>query len=149
MAGASHRIGQITQNTFDVKPGSVFPALHRMEEAVAHFRLGRFGEQSQGQVYRLTAAGRKQNQTETRQWETIFSRHCACAGSELTGAVMPLFDRLASLGRNLFARARVERELDAELRAYLDQLTDEKRAAGMDAGPARRAAGWSWAAWNR
>ena len=53
---------------------------------------------------------------------------------------MPFLSRLASLRRNLFARPRVERDLDDELRAYLDQLTDEKRAAGMGAAEARRAA---------
>ncbi|MGH9618279.1 MAG: helix-turn-helix transcriptional regulator, partial [Bryobacteraceae bacterium] len=31
--GISRRIGQITNNTFDVKPGSLFPALHRMQQA--------------------------------------------------------------------------------------------------------------------
>ena len=28
--GVSRRIGQITKGTFQVKPGSLFPALHRM-----------------------------------------------------------------------------------------------------------------------
>ena len=31
--GISRRIAQITGGTFDVKPGSLFPALHRMEQA--------------------------------------------------------------------------------------------------------------------
>src|SRR5215831_15275393 len=31
--GISRRISQITRGTFQVKPGSLFPALHRMEEA--------------------------------------------------------------------------------------------------------------------
>jgi PadR family transcriptional regulator PadR len=31
--GVSQRIEQITRGTFQVKPGSLFPALHRMEEA--------------------------------------------------------------------------------------------------------------------
>lgn len=31
--GVSRRIEQMTQGTFQVKPGSLFPALHRMEEA--------------------------------------------------------------------------------------------------------------------
>src|SRR5258708_30719236 len=31
--GVSRRIEQITQGTFQVKPGSLFPALHRMAEA--------------------------------------------------------------------------------------------------------------------
>src|SRR5258707_8464583 len=53
---------------------------------------------------------------------------------------MPFLSRLASLRRNLFARPRVERDLDDELRAYLDQLTQENRAAGMDEAEALRAA---------
>jgi len=31
--GVSRRIEQITGETFQVKPGSLFPALHRMEES--------------------------------------------------------------------------------------------------------------------
>jgi PadR family transcriptional regulator PadR len=31
--GVSRRIEQMTKGTFQVKPGSLFPALHRMEEA--------------------------------------------------------------------------------------------------------------------
>jgi putative ABC transport system permease protein len=53
---------------------------------------------------------------------------------------MPLLSRLASLRRNLFARPLVERDLDDELRAYLDELAGERRAAGMDAAQAMRAA---------
>ncbi len=30
--GVARRIGQVTFGTFLVKPGSLFPALHRMEE---------------------------------------------------------------------------------------------------------------------
>lgn len=53
---------------------------------------------------------------------------------------MPWISRLASLCRNLLGRKRVERDLDDELRAYLDHLTDEKRAGGLEAPEARRAA---------
>ncbi len=38
---------------------------------------------------------------------------------------------LLSLLRNLFRKERVEHELDAEVSSYLDQLTEEKIAAGM------------------
>src|SRR5262252_10210631 len=51
---------------------------------------------------------------------------------------MSALPRLLSLLRNLFRRERVERELDAEVSAYLDQLTDEKVAAGMNREQARR-----------
>lgn len=53
---------------------------------------------------------------------------------------MQLLPRLSSLLRNLFDRPRVERDLDAELRVYLEQLTDEKARSGMPLSEARRAA---------
>ena len=70
--GISHRIAQITNGTFQVKPGSLFPALHRMEEA--GWLASAWGESEnkrRAKYYRLTAAGRRQLQTETVQWETI------------------------------------------------------------------------------
>jgi PadR family transcriptional regulator PadR len=68
----SRRIAQITNRTFQVKPGSLFPALHRMEEA--GWLASDWGDSEnnrRAKFYRLTAAGRRQLQTETRQWETI------------------------------------------------------------------------------
>jgi putative ABC transport system permease protein len=47
---------------------------------------------------------------------------------------------IRSLWRNLFTRAEVERELDDELRAYIDELTAEKMKSGLNATDARRAA---------
>lgn len=70
--GISRRIAQITGGTFQVKPGSLFPALHRMEEA--GWLAASWGESDnnrRAKFYRLTAAGRRQLITETRQWETI------------------------------------------------------------------------------
>src|SRR3954469_9156137 len=70
--GLSGRIEQITRGAFQVKPGSLFPALHRMEEA--GWLASSWGESEnnrRAKFYRLTAAGRRQLQTETRQWETI------------------------------------------------------------------------------
>jgi predicted permease len=51
-----------------------------------------------------------------------------------------MLSTLRSLWRNLFARAEVERELDAELRAYVDELVAEKTKSGMNEADARRAA---------
>ena len=68
----SRRIAQITHDTFQVKPGSLFPALHRMEEA--GWLASSWGESEsrrRAKFYQLTAAGRRQLQTETRQWETV------------------------------------------------------------------------------
>ena len=62
----SHCIAQITKGTFQVKPGSLFPALHRMEEAGWLSSAWGDSENRRAKFYRLTAAGRRQLQTETR-----------------------------------------------------------------------------------
>src|SRR5579859_856381 len=70
--GISYRISQMTNGTFQVKPGSLFPALHRMEES--GWLASSWGESEnnrRAKFYRLTAAGRRQLQTETEQWKTI------------------------------------------------------------------------------
>ena len=68
----SQRIAQITNGTFQVKPGSLFPALHRMEQAGwLSSTWGESDNNRRAKFYRLTKAGRKQLQTETEQWETI------------------------------------------------------------------------------
>jgi PadR family transcriptional regulator PadR len=70
--GISQRIAQITNGTFQVKPGSLFPALHRMQDAGwLSSAWGDSQNNRRAKFYRLTAAGRRQLQTETRQWETI------------------------------------------------------------------------------
>ena len=70
--GVSNRIEQITKGTFNVKPGSLFPALHRMEEA--GWLTSSWGESEnnrRAKYYRLTAAGRRQLETETEDWQRI------------------------------------------------------------------------------
>src|SRR3954466_5804620 len=70
--GISRRIEQMTGGTFSVKPGSLFPALHRMEEA--GWLVARWGESEanrRAKYYRLTAAGRRQFQTEADEWERV------------------------------------------------------------------------------
>lgn len=70
--GISRRIEQITKGTFQVKPGSLFPALHRMEEA--GWLASSWGESEnnrRAKYYRLTKAGRRQLETETQRWGRI------------------------------------------------------------------------------
>jgi len=70
--GVSTRINQITKGTFDVKPGSLFPALHRMEEA--GWLKSEWGESEnnrRAKYYSLTRAGRRQLETETQDWQRI------------------------------------------------------------------------------
>jgi predicted permease len=53
---------------------------------------------------------------------------------------MRLLSRMYSALRNLFRKGQVESQLDDEVRAYVDMMTEEKIAAGMSAAEARRAA---------
>src|ERR1700730_5315481 len=70
--GISRRIEQITQGTFQVKPGSLFPALHRMEEA--GWLAPSWGESEnnrKAKYYRLSRSGQRQLETETAHWQRI------------------------------------------------------------------------------
>ena len=53
---------------------------------------------------------------------------------------MRVWSRISSLVRNLFRKQQVENQLDDEVRAYVDMMTDERIAAGMSASEARRTA---------
>jgi len=70
--GISRRIRLITSGTFVVKPGSLFPALHRMEEEgwIASF-WGDSENNRRAKYYRLTKAGRKQLDVEAKRWGRI------------------------------------------------------------------------------
>jgi transcriptional regulator len=70
--GISRRIAQVTNGTFEVKAGSLFPALHRMEEAgwLDSF-WGESETNRRAKFYRLTRLGRRQLETEAAQWERI------------------------------------------------------------------------------
>jgi transcriptional regulator len=70
--GISRRIEQITKGTFQVKPGSLFPALHRMEEE--GWLVSSWGESEnnrRAKYYSLTKAGRRQLESETERWGRI------------------------------------------------------------------------------
>ncbi len=70
--GIARRITQITNGTFAVKAGSLFPALHRMEEA--GWLTASWGESEtnrRAKFYRLTKTGKSHFQAEAERWERI------------------------------------------------------------------------------
>src|SRR5439155_10524537 len=70
--GISNRIAQVTSNTFLVKPGSLFPALHRMEEAGwLTSSCGESENNRRAKYYQMTKAGRRQLNVEAAQWGRI------------------------------------------------------------------------------
>jgi len=70
--GVSRRIEQITGGTFVVQPGSLFPALHRLEEAGWLSSSWQPSENNRrAKYYALTRAGRRQLEHETAEWNRV------------------------------------------------------------------------------
>jgi len=66
------RIQQISRDVLQVNQGSLYPALHRLEHrgwVDAEWRVSDLGRRAK--YYRLTAAGRRQLERETAEWETL------------------------------------------------------------------------------
>jgi len=71
-AAIADRIAQTTRGTFQVKAGSLFPALHRLEQE--GWTKGVWTTSAEGRrvkVYELTRGGRQQLATEKAQWQRI------------------------------------------------------------------------------
>ncbi len=65
----SERIQQISDDTLRVNQGSLYPALHRLEQQgwiKAEWGISELGRRAR--FYHLTPAGRKQLELETDQW---------------------------------------------------------------------------------
>ena len=70
--GVSRRVDQMTGGTFVVQPGSLFPALHRLEEAGWLTSTWQPSENNRrAKYYALTRSGRRQLGEETAQWNRI------------------------------------------------------------------------------
>jgi transcriptional regulator len=70
--GVSRRVEQITRGAFIVGPGSLFPALHRLEEqGWLESSWGDSENNRRAKFYELTKAGRKQLTAETEEWSRV------------------------------------------------------------------------------
>jgi len=70
--GVSRRVEQLTRGTFCAQPGSLFPALHRLEEQgylTADWQASENNRRAK--FYSLTKAGHKQLGEATAQWNRI------------------------------------------------------------------------------
>jgi transcriptional regulator len=68
----AERISQVTRGTFRVKAGSLFPALHRLEQE--GWVRGEWQESAEGRrvrSYTLTRDGRRQLAVEKKTWTRI------------------------------------------------------------------------------
>ena len=70
--GIARRVAQITRGTFAVKPGSLFPALHRLEEqGWLEAEWGESENRRKAKYYRLTATGKAQLSRERDRWSQL------------------------------------------------------------------------------
>jgi len=68
----AQRVAQITNGTFQVGPGSLFPALYRMEEAGwLGAEWGESENNRKAKYYELTREGRRQFEAEAEEWGRI------------------------------------------------------------------------------
>ena len=66
------RIGQISEQALLIEQGALYPALFRLvRQGLLKAAWGTSENNRRAKFYRLTAAGRRQLQTETKQWQTI------------------------------------------------------------------------------
>ena len=68
----SKRIRQISRDVLQVQQGSLYPALHRLENSGwlrADWKASETGREAK--FYRLTAAGRKRLAAETEDWKRL------------------------------------------------------------------------------
>jgi len=70
--GISQRIQQTSEDVFRVNQGSLYPALHRLEqEGWIDAEWGASENNRKARFYRLTRSGRKRLDEETASWERL------------------------------------------------------------------------------
>jgi transcriptional regulator len=66
----AQRIQNLSRDALLINQGSLYPALHRLEDAgYVASEWGTSDNNRRAKYYRLTALGKKQLQTETESWE--------------------------------------------------------------------------------
>ena len=141
--GIARRIEQTSQGRLSINYGTLYPALLKLEqEGLISSAWGTSENNRKAKFYRLTKAGRKQIERDTKQWETtsaIMTRFLAPGEDEREERMRVIrgwWHRL--LGS--FSGDRAERDLSAELESHLQLHIDDNLRAGMTPAEARRRA---------
>lgn len=70
--GVAQKIHVLSEDILQVNQGSLYPALHRLEQqGLITAQWGASENNRQAKFYELTRAGRKQLAEETRNWERM------------------------------------------------------------------------------
>jgi PadR family transcriptional regulator PadR len=72
--GVAERIRQVSKEMLQVQQGSLYPALHRLEQqGWIQAEWGESENRRRAKYYRLTASGRRQMERELASWERLSS----------------------------------------------------------------------------
>src|SRR5881397_2125956 len=107
------RIQQVSQEALQIQQGSLYPALHRLEQQAwikAEWRPTETGRMAK--FYSLTRSGRKQLERELANWVRLST----AINFVVQDLAMRILDKARLRLRSLFRRPNVEFELEAELR---------------------------------
>lgn len=72
--GVARRVEQITRGAFQIKAGSLFPALYRLERAgLVSSSWGESATRRRARYYQLTNKGRRRLETDTVEWRRLLA----------------------------------------------------------------------------
>ena len=70
--GIAQRLKALTQGTFQINPGSLFPSLYRLEQdGKLKAEWGATENNRRAKYYRLTASGRRQLEQQLERWNKV------------------------------------------------------------------------------
>jgi len=70
--GISRRLAELTEDAFQLNPGSLFPALYKLEQdGKLKSEWGPSDNNRNAKYYSLTRAGRKQLERERERWNRV------------------------------------------------------------------------------
>ena len=130
----AQRLEQVSRGVVQVPEGSLYPALHRLENRgllTADWKETETGREAK--FYRLTRKGLKQLKTETADWQRLI---------DAIGLILDIADGGAQMSwwKRLWRRTQMEAQLEKELSFHLEQHTSQLVARGATPEEARRQA---------
>src|SRR5215831_12575686 len=127
------RIQQVSKDALQIQQGSLYPALHRLDQG----RVAPGRHRENGQVLLPYAFGSEATGKGIGELGSSVDGH---QHRRTGGLAMRILDKARLRLRSLCRRPNVDFELEAELRFHLDQLIEGNISSGMPPEEARRAA---------
>ena len=139
--GITLHIERVSDEVLRIEEGSLYPALHRMEqERWIAAEWGRSENNRRARFYRLTSSGRQAVSCRARTLAEDYQRDCRCAGvrqrQRSRGFAMAWIRRL----RALFRKEELESDFEEELQFHLSMREQRNAEQGMSNAEARRSA---------